>query len=90
MIVDKYPEQYKLAFALWTTKAVKELIEQQFGVILARSTMSNYLRSWGFTPQKPKKKPKGRIPFLIIFLTKSNKKCNNLKVLLHCEILIIY
>jgi len=56
MIVDKYPEQYKLAFALWTTKAVKELIEQQFGVILARSTMSNYLRSWGFTPQKPKKK----------------------------------
>jgi len=56
MIVDKYPEQYKLAFALWTTKAVKELVEQQFGIILARSTMSNYLRSWGFTPQKPKKR----------------------------------
>ena len=56
MIADKYPEQYKLPFALWTAKAVKELIEQQFGIILARSTMSNYLRSWGFTPQKPKKK----------------------------------
>ena len=56
LIVDNYPEQYKLPFALWTTKSVQELVEQQFGVILARSTMGYYLRSWGFTPQKPKKK----------------------------------
>jgi transposase len=56
MIIDKYPEQYKLAFALWTGKAVRELAEQQFGIVLARSTMGYYLRSWGFTPQKPKKK----------------------------------
>ena len=55
-IIDKYPEQYKLPFALWTSKAVQELVEQQFGIILARSTMGYYLRSWGFTPQKPKKK----------------------------------
>jgi transposase len=55
-IVDKYPEQYKLPFALWTTKAVQELVEQQFGIILARSTTGYYLRSWGFSPQKPKKK----------------------------------
>jgi len=56
LIVDKYPEQYKLPFALWTRKAVQELVEQQFGIVLARSTMGYYLRSWGFTPQKPKKK----------------------------------
>jgi len=55
-IIDKYPEQYKLPFALWTRKAVQELVEQQYGIVLARSTMGNYLRSWGFTPQKPKKK----------------------------------
>ena len=55
-IIDKYPEQYKLPFALWTSKAVQELVEQQFGIKLARSTMGYYLRSWGFTPQKPKKK----------------------------------
>ena len=55
-IIDKYPEQYKLPFALWTRKAVQELVEQKFGIVLARSTMGNYLRSWGFTPQKPKKK----------------------------------
>ena len=56
MIIDKYPEQYKLPFALWTRKAVQELVEEYFGIVLARSTMGYYLRSWGFTPQKPKKK----------------------------------
>jgi len=56
MIIDKYPEQYKLPFALWTTKAVKELIEREFGIKIARTTTSNYLRKWGFSPQKPKKK----------------------------------
>ena len=56
MIIDKYPEQYKLSFALWTCKAVKELIEAQFGVSISRSATGYYLRSWGFSPQKPKKK----------------------------------
>jgi transposase len=55
MIVDKLPEQLKLDFALWTRKAVKELVEQKFGIILGLTTMGDYLRKWGFTPQKPKK-----------------------------------
>lgn len=55
MIVDKMPEQLKLDFALWTRKAVKELVEQEFGIVLAINTMGDYLRKWGFTPQKPKK-----------------------------------
>lgn len=55
MIVDKMPEQLKLDFALWTRKAVKELVEQEFGVVVAITTMGDYLRKWGFTPQKPKK-----------------------------------
>jgi transposase len=56
LITDKYPEQYKLSFALWTRKAVQELIKQQFNIVIGRSAMGNYLNSWGFTPQKPKKK----------------------------------
>ncbi len=55
MIVDQMPEQLKLDFALWTRKAVKELVEQEFGIVLAITTMGDYLRKWGFTPQKPKK-----------------------------------
>ena len=56
MIIDKMPDQLKLDFALWTRKAVKELVEREFGVVLAINTMGDYLRKWGFTPQKPKKK----------------------------------
>jgi transposase len=56
MIIDKMPDQLKLDYALWTRKAVKELVEREFGIILAINTMGDYLRKWGFTPQKPKKK----------------------------------
>ena len=56
MIIDKMPDQLKLDYALWTRKAVKELVEREFKIVLAINTMGDYLRSWGFTPQKPKKK----------------------------------
>jgi transposase len=56
MIVDVMPDQLKLDYALWTRKAVKELVEREFKVVLAVNTMGDYLRKWGFTPQKPKKK----------------------------------
>ena len=55
LITDKMPEQLKLDFALWTRKAVKELIENQYGISIAINTTGDYLRKWGFTPQKPKK-----------------------------------
>lgn len=56
MIIDKMPDQLKLSFSLWTRKAVKELIEREFGIVIAIRTTGDYLHSWGFTPQKPKKK----------------------------------
>lgn len=45
MIVDVMPDQLKLDYALWTRKAVKKLVEREFGVILAINAMGNYLRS---------------------------------------------
>ena len=56
MILDTMPDQLKLPYALWTRRAVKELVEREFGVVLAINTMGDYLRSWGYSPQKPKKK----------------------------------
>lgn len=50
------PDPLKLDFALWTRKAVKELIEQEFGIVIAITTMGDYLRRWVFSPQKPKKR----------------------------------
>ncbi len=56
MITDTMPDQLKLDFALWTTKAIKELIEREFTIVIGRRAVGNYLNSWGFTPQKPKKR----------------------------------
>jgi len=56
MIVDKMPDQLKLPYGLWTRKAVKDLIYRTYKIKVAIRTMGDYLKSWGFTPQKPKKK----------------------------------
>jgi transposase len=53
LIIDKFPEQLKLPFALWTRKAVQELVENQFVLRLPIRTIGEYLKRWGFTPQKP-------------------------------------
>ena len=53
LVRGKYPDQLRLPFALWTREAVGALIERKFGVSLALSTIGRYLRSWGFSPQKP-------------------------------------
>jgi transposase len=52
-IRDKNPDQLKLPFFLWTREAVRELIERRFGIGLSLVAVGNYLRRWGFTPQKP-------------------------------------
>ena len=55
-ICDKRPEQLKMDFALWTRGAVMQLIEQQCGIALSIRAVGNYLKRWGFTPQKPIKR----------------------------------
>ena len=53
LIIDKCPDQLKLPFYLWTREAVQELILRKWGVVVALTTVGNYLRAWGFTVQKP-------------------------------------
>ena len=55
-IIDKMPEQLKLSCALWTRGAVKELIWQRFKIEMPIRTVGEYLKRWGFTPQKPLKR----------------------------------
>ncbi len=61
MIIDKMPDQLKLPYVLWTRKSVKNLINRTYKVKVATRTMGDYLKSWGFTPQKPKKKAYAKI-----------------------------
>lgn len=55
LLIDKRPDQLKLAFALWTRDAVKLLIQQRFEYEMPIRTVGEYLKRWGFTPQKPAK-----------------------------------
>lgn len=52
-ITDKTPDQLKFPFALWTRRAVQQLVLQLFGVQMPIRTVGEYLSRWGFTPQKP-------------------------------------
>ena len=74
MIIDTMPDQLKLPFSLWTRKAVKELVEREFGVVLAINTMGDYLRKWGFSPQKPKKKAYEQNPKAVQKRSNQNKE----------------
>lgn len=56
IICDKRPEQLKMDFALWSRAAVMQLIECEYGIRLPVRTVGDYLRRWGFTPQKPIKR----------------------------------
>jgi transposase len=56
LICKNRPEQLKMDFALWTRPAVMLLVRQEFGIELPVRTMGEYLKRWGFTPQKPIKK----------------------------------
>lgn len=53
LICKNRPEQLKLGFALWTRGAVLLLVKQEFDIELPIRTMGEYLKRWGFTPQKP-------------------------------------
>ena len=55
-ICGKCPDQLQLPFALWTLRAVQELIRKKFRIRLPMSTMALYLSRWGFTSQRPKKR----------------------------------
>lgn len=56
LISEKMPDQLKLAFALRTRAAVKEVIRTRFGLDMPIRTVGEYLKRWGFTLQKPLKR----------------------------------
>ena len=56
LILDRTPDQLKLPFALWTRKAVGQLILRRHGLRLPVRTLGEYLKRWGFTVQKPVQK----------------------------------
>lgn len=58
LIIDRTPDQLRFPFALWTRKAVQELIKRRYTIAMPIRTVGEYLGRWGFTPRKPVKKAK--------------------------------
>jgi transposase len=53
LMTEHCPDQLDLPWALWGREAVRDLVRARFGVRLALRTVSDYLRRWRFTPQRP-------------------------------------
>src|SRR5205814_6044518 len=53
LIKYKMPDQLRLPYGLWTREAVQQVMLERYGIDLSRWQVGRYLKSWGFTPQKP-------------------------------------
>src|SRR3954447_19369945 len=47
------PEEVGIPHALWTRRAVRDLIRRECGIDLAERTVGLYLRRWGYTSKRP-------------------------------------
>lgn len=52
-IIDKCPDQVKIAACLWTRAAIQQLIKNKYGITVPVRSISNYLDRWGMTCQRP-------------------------------------
>jgi transposase len=62
LIDENTPEQLGIHSALWTRRAVGELIRKEFSIDLAERTVGEYLRRWGYTPKKPQRHARKQDP----------------------------
>ena len=53
IIIDKCPDQVKIAACLWTRAAIQQLIKNKYGITIPVRSISNYLYRWGMTCQRP-------------------------------------
>jgi transposase len=55
-IIDKAPEQLKLAGTLWTRQKIANYVKRAYDVELSLQCVSNYMSRWGLTCQRPTKR----------------------------------
>lgn len=51
-----FPDELNIDSALWTRSAVQRLIADECGVAMPIRTVGEYLKRWGYTPQKQLKR----------------------------------
>jgi transposase len=61
-IDDHSPEELGISAALWTRKAVRDLIRQTTGIDMPVRTVGEYLKRWGSTAKVPRRHAKDQDP----------------------------
>ena len=56
LIDDHSPEGLGIAAAVWSRKAVRDLIHHECGIDMPVRTVGEYLKRWGYTPKVPRRK----------------------------------
>ena len=56
------PEELGVASPLWTRRAVADLIQREFNLVLAERTVGRYLARWGFTAKRPRRHSRDQAP----------------------------
>src|SRR4051794_31654984 len=62
LIDDHSPADLGVAHALWTRRAVRDLIRKEFGIELAERTVGLYLQRWGYTSKEPARRSRKQDP----------------------------
>jgi transposase len=61
-IDDHTPEELGIAAALWTRKAVRDLVRNECGIEMPVRTVGEYLKRWGYTAKSPRRQAKDQDP----------------------------
>lgn len=62
LLNDYIPEELGISAPLWTRRAVRQLILDEFGIELAERTVGAYLARWGYTAKRPTRRSKLQDP----------------------------
>lgn len=62
LIDSNSPDKLGIAAALWSRRAVRDLIAREFGIRLAARTVGKYLKRWGYTAKRPRRHAKKQVP----------------------------
>jgi transposase len=59
--IDRHsPEDLGIAAAVWSRKAVRDLIRSECGIDMPIRTVGEYLRRWGYTAKSPRRRAKAQ------------------------------
>jgi transposase len=53
ILLETTPDTHKYQGFLWDNSLIKRLIKDKIGIEMCRTTLDDYLKRWGFTPQRP-------------------------------------